>query len=225
MSKMEIVKIAATYKKIKSDPQLITMGPLFTVMAGRFMQLIERAEKNDTPDRIQAFSEAWANFNLAVPGLKSFIKGDKDALKAYNKLNAIIESNFHDYMAWNEIRGLVDEMRKLNDSYYKQLKDMGALLSVVDMMETAGMLLAAVSDEIDDPNKLEAIAIRFADILGDNPARGVDEGGATVIDAGSCDLDRGQVLYPGDEGRPSSAGENTSHPVPAGLSERSAEEG
>lgn len=211
-----IVQIAARYKDIKSDPQLTTMGPLFTLLVGRLMQLMERVEKNDSPERLKRIHNAWKNLKLNVPGLLGFIRKDRDAVKAYNIIENELTSAFTDYEAWNQMLKVIEQIGDLNVKRMKILKDMQALISADEVYEMAGMLLAAIGNVIDDPAKLEAIAAEFATILGDDFAGGPAGQSEEIIDARSSELDRGQVLYPGDIEGPDLPGEDLSSAIPEG---------
>jgi hypothetical protein len=213
-SSLKIVQTAAKYKEIQADPQLSTLGPIQTLLVGRLMQLMERLEENDSPERMKRITDAWNNLKRSAPGLFRFVRDDKDAVRAYNEIENEINAAFHDYEAWRQVINLSDQLRKLGESRMKILKDMKALMSADEVFEMAGMLLAAVANIIDDPTKLEAIATEFASILGEDFARGPDERGTEIIDIGPSGVDRGQVLHSGDVERSDTSGEDVSPAIP-----------
>jgi hypothetical protein len=217
-SKYRVVRLSADYNKIKASPELTSLGPLEAILAGRLMELIERVDTGDMPERMQALRDEWIEFKRTHPNIDTMYPHES-AKKSFAKIDEIMDRVYHDYKAWEQILDVVEQKRKLSETKIKLLKELKVLIGADDAYKLVAQLLAVVTKVVDDPNAIRQIQYEFAKAVGDLDIPESPDGGGQTIDLDARPVDRGEFLHTRDSQRSETTGENPPDPVPAGLPE------
>lgn len=208
-SSFPLTRLAAAYNRMRSDGRVLSNRASLDLLDHRLMQLAERVDANEAPERVAKLHDVWLEYKIA----KENGFATEAALKM-KELDALFDATFHDYMAWKQIFEGMDLRRKLSESEVKVLKEIKSILTAEDAVNLTAKLFAALMRVEDDPKKLKQVQYEFSRITGfssDKVGEGTGEddwGGGREEDdqSGSGEMDRAELLHPGDEGRPETAG-------------------
>ena len=163
-SSFQITRLAAKYNEMRKDGKLLSNRHSVGIIDHRVMQLVERIDANDAPDRLNKLQKLWVEMrDLETKGRE---------LEA-NLIKKEIDDQFakarEDYIVWEQMFNALDVRRKMIDSEVKIARDMHAIMTAEDGMDLAKKLLACVLQVVNEPNQLKAIQYEFAKIIGDTP--------------------------------------------------------
>lgn len=201
---------------MQSDGRLLTNRMSVEVVRKRIVELAERIDLNQAPDRLANLQKLWGKYLSA--------KGTMDEMPFKVELDAEFERAYHDYAAWHQMFDAIDLDRKLVESEVKIIKDMRAVLTAEDAYALTAQLLAAIintTNSIENvPDKvkldfLKRIQYEFTRIVGERVEQGPRGSGEEDNDAEGGELDRDSILDPGDQERPALAGPDDLGTIPA----------
>lgn len=205
-SSFALTRLAARYNQIQKNGPLLSNRAAVDIIDQRIMQLADRIDENDMPERVKLLYGLWQEYSEALNSGRS-----TEAAIARGKMDEAFEKVYHDYMAWQQMFEALDYRRKMVEGEVKILKEIKAIITIEDARDLQIKLLAAVMRVLqDDPKKLKQVQYEFARITGDVSDTVAeeyvddDEGGdgAGGGEAGFGDVDQAEFLYPGDEERP-----------------------
>ena len=163
-SSFQITRLAAKYNEMRKDGKLLSNRHSVEIIDHRVMQLVERIDANDAPDRLNKLQKLWNEMRE--------LEENKRDLEA-SLIKVAIDEQFakarEDYLSWEQMFNALDVRRKMIDSEVKIAKDMHAIMTAEDGMDLAKKLLACVLQVVNEPNQLKAIQFEFAKIIGDTP--------------------------------------------------------
>lgn len=169
-SQFPITRLAAKYNEMTSDGRILSNRQSLTVVRTRVMQLAERIDLNEAPDRLRRLAELWMKFKIARAA-----EDKLETIKLLASIDAEFDAAYHDYAAWQQMFEALELDRKLVESEVKIAKELKAILTAEDAYELAAKLLASViqatqeivNDETMRSRLLQRIEYEFARLIGD----------------------------------------------------------
>jgi hypothetical protein len=202
-SSFQITRLAAKYNQMQSDGRLLSNRQAIDVVDTRIVQLLERVDADDAPDRMQKLLELWKLYTASLDSGRTA----ESALNR-NNLEKEFEKAYHDYKAWEQIFLALDTRRKMVESEVKVLQAINAIITAEDAYEMSAKLLAAVMRVInDDPKKMKQVQYEFSKIIGEVSDKSSErdaehderDGGEGGGESGYSDMDKEEFLHPRDE--------------------------
>jgi hypothetical protein len=175
-----LMKIAQKYENILSNGRVLSNRAAVDTLDARIIQLANRIEENDMPQRMAVLNETWHEFREAYDRDKR-----SDMVVAIRNLDEYFEKTYHDYAAWNQLVEIFDVRRKLVDSEVKTIKEIKALLTAEDAYNLVAKLLAICIRVVQDPVKLRIIQFEFSKVIGEEKLE--KPGGVTIDIDGEYD--------------------------------------
>ena len=209
-SSFPLTRLASKYRQMKTDGRILSNRQAIDVVDTRIIQLLERVDVDDAPDRMKRLVDLWTEFTEAHDSGRTVEESQTRA-----RLAKEFEKAYHDYEAWNQIFEALDVHRKMVDSEIKIAIQIKAIITVEDAYEMNAKMLAVTMRVIgDDPKKLKQVQYEYAKLIGessDGIGTGYVEndgggGGEEIIESGSGEMDREELLHPRDEERPAIEG-------------------
>jgi hypothetical protein len=198
-SNFPLTRLASKYVMMKKDGRLLSNRASIEVIRGRIEQLAERIDLNQAPDRLENLRKKWERYKQT--------QGMVDEAASRAELDDEFESAYHDYASWKQMFDAIDLDRKLVESEVKIIKDIRATLTAEDAYELVAQLMAAIitttngMKDIPESVKthfLKRIQYEFTRIVGDRGRESSDGSGGEDYDSEGGELDRGELLHPGD---------------------------
>lgn len=164
-SSFNIVRLAARYNKMQTDGVVLSNRAAVDLIDKRILQLLERVDVGEAPDRLKDLYEKWVELN-------SYVNPSPDYFQAKAEMDELFERVYHDYAAWNQIFLALDLRGRTTEREIKALKEIKAIMTAEDGYELAAKLMAAVIRVIgDDPKKIKQAQYEFARIIGESSDR------------------------------------------------------
>lgn len=159
---MGLKDVARKYQLILKNGVVMSNRHSVDLIDQRVLQLLERLEKDETPDRLSALYALFQDVKAA--------KGRNEAAMyaALSALDMEFERVYHDYEAWKQIVEILEMRRKLIDSEIKVVKDLKAILTAEQAYNLVAKLQAAVLRHVRDPKTLRRINYDFSRLIGEH---------------------------------------------------------
>ena len=203
-SNFRLTRLADKYSGLMRDGRYLSTRHSLEIVRNRVVELLQRIEKSEAPERLAAIKKLWERFQRADP---------LDKIQLAKEIDEELEKAYHDYASWNQVFVALDLDRKLVESEVKIEKDLHSILTAEDAYQLYAKFFAAVIDAVrqsmdfkDPAGKakiLKRIEYEITRIIGEGaePA-GSDDFGSTegiiedilsrsgeVVDAGSSEVD------------------------------------
>ena len=174
-SSFPLTRLASKYNDMRKNGQLLSNRHAVDTIDDRIVQLMERVDLDDAPERMKKLAELWEEYKT-----NNRQGREVEELITRTQIDDEFEKAYHDYMAWEQILSIFDLRRKMVESEVKVLKEIRGIISVEDAYELSAKMLAAMMRVVgDDPKRLKQVQYEFARIIGessDNVTEGyVDE--------------------------------------------------
>lgn len=137
-SKVLGINLAQRYNAALSDPELLSIREDISLVDVRNQILLEQIEKENPTALWPAVLVKFKSVKAASPG------GNKRYMNALAELEAIIQTGYNDYVAWQEVISNLEMRRKLVESEEKRLIAMQQAIT----SERALLMIARVIDVI-----------------------------------------------------------------------------
>lgn len=198
-SSFPLTRLAAKYNQMRQDGRVLSNRAAVEVIDERIVQLAERIDVDEAPDRVAKLHEQWQDYINALDGGRVM-----ESTLARRDLENTFDRIYHDYAAWNQMMTALDLRRKMVESEVKVLEKIKAIMTAEDAYEMTAKLLAAVMNVVEDPKKLKQVQYEFTRIIGESGDRtskkdGADDwggGGEETDQPGPGEVDRTELLYP-----------------------------
>lgn len=208
-SQFPITRLAAKYNQSQKDGRLLSNRAAVEIIDARVLQLAERIDVDDAPDRLNLLYNLWQEYTEAKANSRKV-----DEIAKERQLDAAFEKARTDYEAWNQMMTALDLRRRMIESEVKVLKEIKAIMTAEDAYELTAKLLAAVMRVVDDPTKLKQVQYEFTRIIGEPGDRSLKasvsnagrSSGEEDIESGPGEMDREELLHPGDQERSEAEG-------------------
>jgi hypothetical protein len=163
-SSFPITRLAAKYNQMQKDGRVLSNRQAIDVVDTRIIQLLERIDVDDAPDRMEKLLSLWAEFTEAHDSGRSVEEN-----QTRDRLAKEFEKAYHDYEGWRQMFEALDLRRKMVESEVKVLMQIKAIITAEDAYELSAKMLAAVMNVLDDdPKKMKQVQYEFARIIGES---------------------------------------------------------
>lgn len=202
-SSFPLMRLAARYNKMQQDGRMLSNRAVIDAVDNRIMQLMERVDIDEAPDRLKRLSGLWNEYMDAKRRGTSV-----EVVKLEMQIDAEFEKVYHDYEAWKQIFEAFELRGKSVEREVKILREIKAIMTAEDGYELAAKLLGAVVRVLgDDPKRIKQVQYEFTRIIGESgdnviEGDGEDVGGNGETgggEEGSGDVDQTQLLHPGNQ--------------------------
>lgn len=157
-----LTRLAAKYLEMKTDGRLLSNRQAINIIDERIVQLLERIDVDEAPDRVLKLYNLWQDYQTARRDHQT-----TTANTLADKIDDEFDAVYHDYKAWEQMFTALDVRRKHVESEVKILREIHAVMTAEDATELTAKLFAAVISAVDDPQVIRRIQYEFARITGD----------------------------------------------------------
>lgn len=164
-SNFPITKLAAKKNELMQDGRYLSTRNSIDIMQRRIVELVNRIDTNQAPDRLKNLKKLWDERALALksdPSLVSFIE---------KKIDAEFEAAYHDYESWKQIFDVLRLDKELKESEVKIAKELQAMITAEDAYALIGDILAVILSIEEDPMKLKRYQYELTRLIGEKPSR------------------------------------------------------
>ncbi len=132
-------RLLGRYQEAQADPELLALRDDVSLLDARISDVLGRVDTGESGAAWRQAQDAYHKFSRAMGG------GDKDTIRdALYDLRIALDGGLADYAAWQDVRGLLDQRRRLVESERKRLVETHQMIS----SERAMVLIAAVVDTV-----------------------------------------------------------------------------
>lgn len=163
---MALKKTAQRYAEMMENGNLLSNRNTIEIMDGRIMQLLERVDVDDAPDRVRNLYTLWEDLHAAQKR-----KDGNQVIVITAAMDAEFEKAYHDYAAWKQLFEIFDIRRKHVEGEVKIIKDMKAILTAEQARTLVAKLLGVCIRLIGDQKLLKKITYEFSRIIGEDRVR------------------------------------------------------
>ncbi|HEY9751298.1 MAG TPA: hypothetical protein V6C63_21620 [Allocoleopsis sp.] len=150
-------RLMERYSEAVSDTELLAMREDIGLLDARLSDVLQRVDTGESGAIWKELHE-WSE-ELAIARKTN----DKVAMAdALNGLLDCIKRGKSDYQAWNEVKNLLDQRRKLVESERKRLVEMQQFVSSEQAMLLVTALIDSVRRNVTDKQTLSTISAEFA---------------------------------------------------------------
>lgn len=185
-SKFPLLQLASRFQDIQSDARIQSNRPLIQIVQARIVQLLDRLDANETPDRLKRLYELWQAFRNAPNGVEE--------TKNLHLLDKEFDKVYHDYESWKQIMDAMSLHKDLTAAELKIFKELQAILTAEDAYNMVAQLMAAILKHVDDPKTILRIQYEFTRIVGVGNRAPLGGSGDSVIEVGPGGLDSEEFL-------------------------------
>jgi len=190
-SSFPLTRLAAKYRQMATDGRVLSNRQAIDIVDTRIVQLLERIDVDDAPDRMEKLVALWAEYTQAHDSSRTAEEGI-----ARIKLDNEFEKAYHDYAAWKQMFEALDLRKRMVEGEIKILTQIKAIITAEDAYELSAKMLAAVMHVVnDDPRKMKQVQYEFARIIGEV---GDDVAKRLAEDDAGVDGEVGGAEGPGD---------------------------
>lgn len=165
-------RLKETYQAARADDRLLELRDDISLLDARLTDVLKRVETGESGQLWVMIRQVWGDFTVAK--LASKIPEMQEHLAI---LGDLIERGLADYAAWGEVRGLLEQRRKLVESERKRLVELQQVITTEQAMVLVSLLIDTVRKHVTDRDALAGISGDLARVLnvqarvGDSPAR------------------------------------------------------
>lgn len=161
-SSFPLTRLASKYIQMKSDGRVLSNRQAIDIIDERVVQLLERIDLNEAPERLSKLYELWQDYTAARKDHRT-----TEAGILADQIDEIFDKVYHDYKAWEQMFNALEVRRKHVESEVRVLRDIHAVMTAEEAYEMTAKLMAAVISAVDDPQTLKRIQYEFTRIVGD----------------------------------------------------------
>ena len=162
LAKFPIVRLADRVRQLQEDPRTLSNRASIEIVRSRIMELAERVDVKDAPDRMGKLLGLWEEYMDAKHAGRT-----TEMVVLEHKITKQFEKAREDFMIWQQMFEALDLDSKLVEREMKVVKQIHAFLTAEDAYDLVAKLLAVVTDVVDDPQKLKIIQFKFTKMIGD----------------------------------------------------------
>jgi len=155
------------YREAVADGELLALREDIALLDARLAEVLGRLDTGES-------NQVWQELQRTYGELRTARGSPERMAAALTAMGQLIEDGLADYAAWDDVRSLLDQRRRLVESERRRLVEMQQMLTA----EQAMTLLAAVTDTIrrhvTDRNTLAAIATDLSRIVANTSGGSLD---------------------------------------------------
>lgn len=163
------VRLLATYQASLADELLLSLKHEIAAVDARVCDLLTRVDSGES-------GHLWQDLRAARLTLLAARRANNtDAMNtALNQILQLIDTGYHDSVAWHELSTLFDQRRKLVESERKKLVEDELMITAEKATLLVTALLDSVRRNVTEPERLTAIQAEFMAILNRASVHGTD---------------------------------------------------
>jgi len=145
-------RLLEKYQEALSDPDLRKIDTDLALVESRLADLLTRVDTGEA-------GELWNKARRANDEIRKALNNENygSVVQYSTELDRLIGEGIGDYQAWDQIKDLIEQRRKLLDSEAKQLTAMGQMITAMQAMTLVAALVQTVKRYVTDRDILAAI--------------------------------------------------------------------
>lgn len=185
-SRFPLSRLASKYVEQTNDGRFLSNRHSLEIVRARIMQLFERIDANDAPDRLSILEKLWEKYKAQKDAGLSV-----EAVMTAAEIDTAFAAARTDFAVWNQMLQLLDLDRKMVESEVKIAKEIKAIMTAEEVYEMIAKVMAAIFSAVNSMNTIslhdkgllmKRIQYDFTRITGDGIT--VEDGGEET-DAGT----------------------------------------
>lgn len=142
-------RLSSRYEAAVRDPELLALREDIALLDARLADVLGRVDTGESGRLWQALLDAKRDYIKAK---------DKDREHCLTSLLGLVDQGAADYAAWEDVRSLLDQRRRLVESEHKRLAEMQQTLTVEKAMLLIGAVAGIIRSHVSDHTALQAIS-------------------------------------------------------------------
>lgn len=146
-------RLTERYQQAVQDTELLALREEVALLDARLADLLSRVDAGES-------GQMWQQANKAFLSVMRFYRARdyKHVDGALFDLEQALEGGLNDYLAWEELRQIVDQRRKLVESERKRLVEMQQVITAEQAMVLVTTIVDSVRKHVRDRDALAAIS-------------------------------------------------------------------
>lgn len=168
------------YLEALHNPQLIEMGDHIALLEARMQQVLALAVEGAPAPKWKDMADTFGEVETALLSGKI-----ADVVPALERFHKILENGMKWDTTWNQVIGIMEQLRKMTDTEVKRRKELNQFVPVERVVALMAALGTAVKRHVTDPDQIAAVYRELAVLHGENHAPGntsLKKVGPEVID-------------------------------------------
>ncbi len=162
-SSFQITRLAAKKNELMKSGVYLSTRNSIDLMQRRILELVDRIDTNQAPNRLANLNKLWKELRLAQIG-------DPALVPAIEKLIDLeFEKAYHDYASWKQMFDVLRLDKELKEAEVKILKEMHAMITAEDAYSMVKDILAVILSIEEDPAKLKRYQYELTKLIGERP--------------------------------------------------------
>lgn len=164
-SSFPLTRLAAKYNEARSNGVILSNRAVLEVLQERLVQLLDRIDTADAPERWAKLNDLWHEFMIADQ-----TEDHVQQVVLKKEIALAFEAVYHDYMAWEQALKVIDMHRKTVETEVKIFEKIHGILTAEDAYQLVARLAAIVIRIYpEDPKRLKQVQYEFAEVIGEKP--------------------------------------------------------
>jgi hypothetical protein len=135
-------RLLAKYEAAEQDPDLLSMRAEIALLDSRLQELLQRVHSGES-------GQMWRMLSDEIAQLLQNRDDPDRATVHINNLISIVRRGNADYAAWNELRSVVDQRRRLVDAERKRMVDAQLTMDVEQALLLLTVITGIIKDSVD----------------------------------------------------------------------------
>lgn len=147
------VRLRERYNQAEKDSPRLQLNAEINLIDARLIDVLGRVDTGES-------GASWKAARDAYRGLQSAIRkqDEEGTRRALAKLRTILDEGWQDYQAWDEVRSLVEQRKRLVESERKRMVEMGQMITASQAMVLVTRLTDIIATHVTDPKQRITIA-------------------------------------------------------------------
>lgn len=154
-------RLAGRYKEALEDQELLSLRSEAALIYSRLTEVLKRVYTGES-------GKLWRDLRATLDKFEKAREEEDEVIASGTlaELSSLIERGYSDYVAWDEVRQLVEDLRRIVESERRRILEAHQVLTVQQANALVAVLLEAIKKHIDDPTTLAAIGAELTRIYG-----------------------------------------------------------
>ncbi|MBD2060654.1 hypothetical protein H6F88_32445 [Oculatella sp. FACHB-28] len=154
-------RLIEQYEASANDEELLSLREEVQLIDARMIDMLKRVEGGDSEE---IWKRLKAEFQTFEDAMKQNDQGAVTAALA--EVRRLIKRGLGDYAAWNEVKALMEQRRRLVESERKRLLDMQQFITAEKALLLISSLTEVIKKHVKDRAALAAISTEFIRLTG-----------------------------------------------------------
>lgn len=143
-------RMVAAYQAALNDPELLDLNQSIALIDSRVIDLLGRVDTGESGQLWKDIGKAYAELRAATDGV--------ERLKAFAKMDILIDKGLTDYAAWSEVGRLLEDRRKHVETKQKVELQGERAVSANELMTFMGAVLNLIQSTVSSKDERIKIA-------------------------------------------------------------------